>query len=116
MPTIDNETLMSLKDLLGDRFTVLIQTYIDDGDRRLSLLRDGVANQDFEVVRQESHGLKGSSRNIGAIGVGECCDKLEVMGRGQVADGLEQIFATVEQDFAATCHLLKEYLQSCKNE
>lgn len=110
MPQLDHETLASLKDLLGQKFVELIQTYIDDGGRRLALLQGAVVTLDFDVIRAEAHGLKGSSRNIGAVSMGDCCCKMETLGKDQNSDEVEKILATIEQDFAATCNALTEYL------
>lgn len=106
---IDAAMMAQLRDLLGERFGELVQRYIEDGDRRIALLRTAVATQDFVVVHAEAHGLKGSSRNIGANTLGDLCGALEQLGKELNSAGMPTLFAAVEQEFAAVCAELKAY-------
>lgn len=106
---IDSAMLAQLQDLLGDRFSELVERFIADGNRRVQLLREAVMNKDFDLIHAEAHGLKGSSRNIGANDLGNVCADLEQQGRSANGDGLETLFAAVEQEFAAVCDILESY-------
>lgn len=106
---IDSAMLGQLQDLLGDRFSELVERFIADGSRRVELLRAAIPNRDFDVIHAEAHGLKGSSRNIGANDLGGVCAELEQQGRTANGDGLETLFAAVEQEFAAVCEALQAY-------
>ncbi|WNO07907.1 Hpt domain-containing protein [Teredinibacter sp. KSP-S5-2] len=110
MSSVDHDMLNSLKELLDEKFSQLIQTYLEDGSRRMELLKEAVADSNFEGIRQEAHGLKGSSRNIGANPIAELCAQLEIMGRDKLGEGIEQQFASVEQEFAAVSSELEKYL------
>lgn len=107
---IDAAMISQLQDLLGERFVELVQRFVEDGMRRMNLLRAAVRDRNFETIYAEAHGLKGSSRNIGANPLGNYCAELE--GKGRVADesALETLFAAVEQEFAAVCEILHSYL------
>ena len=107
---LDAAMMEQLRDLLGDRFIELIETFINDGERRMNLLRDAVPKRDFTVVHGEAHGLKGSSRNIGANPLGNVCETLETIGDQKNEAPLDTSFAAVEQEFAAICIALREYL------
>lgn len=100
---IDAAMLAQLKELLGERYSELVERFVQDGERRIGLLRVAVTAQNFDVIHAEAHGLKGSSRNIGANPLGVVCGDLEQMGREKNAAGLETLFAAVEQEFAAVC-------------
>lgn len=106
---IDAAMMRDLKDLLGERFGELVERFVQDGNRRMALLRDAVPARDFDTVHAEAHGLKGSSRNIGANALGDVCGKLEQSGRDKKPDGLATLFAAVEQEFAAVCGELRTY-------
>lgn len=104
---IDTAMTAQLKDLLGDRFGELVDRFIQDGERRMGLLRQAVAAQDFVVVHAEAHGLKGSSRNIGANTLGTYCGELEQVGKEHRAAAMPTLLAAVEQEFAAVCAELR---------
>jgi len=104
---IDAAMAAQLKDLLGDRFGELVDRFIQDGERRMGLLRQAVVEQDFVVVHAEAHGLKGSSRNIGANTLGNYCGELEQAGKEHSASVMPTLLAAIEQEFAAVCAELK---------
>ena len=106
---IDAAMMSQLQELLGDRFGELVERFIQDGERRLSLLRSAVVQPDFDVVHAEAHGLKGSSRNIGANDLGGLCGDLEQLGKERSAVNMSTVFAAVEQEFAAVCAELRTY-------
>lgn len=106
---IDAAMMAQLQELLGERFGELVMRFIEDGERRIELLRTAVATQDFGVVHAEAHGLKGSSRNIGANILGDWCGELEQLGKEHNGSGMPTLFAAVEQEFAAVCAELKTY-------
>lgn len=106
---IDSAMMAQLQELLGERFGELVERFIQDGERRLSLLRSAVVQPDFDVVHAEAHGLKGSSRNIGANDLGTLCGELEQLGKVRSAKTMPTLFAAIEQEFAAVCAELKTY-------
>nr|HQV22619.1 Hpt domain-containing protein [Agitococcus sp.] len=59
-PHIDTEQLAELKEVLEDEFSVLIDTYLTDAKLRLTLIKNGIATQDYEAVRLAAHSLKGA--------------------------------------------------------
>lgn len=106
---IDGAMMVQLQELLGERFGELVERFIQDGERRISLLRSAVVQPDFDVVHAEAHGLKGSSRNIGANALGILCGELEQMGKEASAADMPTLFAALEQEFAAVCAELRAY-------
>lgn len=108
-PKIDGVMLAQLQELLGERFAELVERFVSDGNRRLELLRVAVPAQNFDVIHAEAHGLKGSSRNVGANDLGEVCGVLEQRGRDANPSDIDTLFVSVEQEFAAVCDELRSY-------
>lgn len=106
---IDGVMLAQLQELLGERFAELVERFVSDGTRRIELLRAAVPTRDFDVIHAEAHGLKGSSRNVGANDLGEVCCMLEQRGRDSNANDVDTLFASVEREFAAVCEELRSY-------
>ncbi|MBI1799109.1 MAG: response regulator [Candidatus Eisenbacteria bacterium] len=62
-------------------------------------------------VRRAGHSLNGSSRTVGAGGMGNLAEKLETLGdRGQI-DGAEQLLVDLNVEFARVQARLEEYLR-----
>ncbi len=109
LQTLDTGMLSQLQELLGGRFAELIDRFIGDGQRRLALLKAALPGPDFDTIHAEAHGLKGSSRNMGANGLGDLCADLEEQGRCGNGDNLATILAAIEQEFAAVCLALRGF-------
>lgn len=106
---IDQAMLEQLQELLGERFAELVDRFVGDGNKRMALLRSAVPARDYDVIHAEAHGLKGSSRNIGANTLGTLCGDLEHLGRVGEDQDIETLFAALEQEFAAVCQILASY-------
>ena len=106
---IDETMLDGLKSLLGTKFNQLLSTYIADSQKRMDRLEKAVAELDFATINQEAHGLKGSSRNIGALEFAQMCEVMEQKGRMREQSDLEHLFASVQQQFAVVCQRLGNY-------
>lgn len=104
---LNSAMIEQLRELLEDRFDELVDRFVTDGQARVDLLKEASSSLNFDVVYTEAHGLKGSSRNVGADPLGDLCAKLEAQGKAANGEGLEQLFAAIEQEFAAVCTALR---------
>ncbi len=109
---LDQDMLQGLKTLLGDKFTQLVDAYISDGEARLQRLQSALETTDLGVIKDEAHGIKGSSRNIGANPLAEICEDIEAQARKGDATDMEQKISAVQQGFAAVCRELQALIQS----
>lgn len=107
---VDMDSLMMLKELLGDKFVELIETYLSDSVTRIEKLKAALSAGDLEAAKHEVHGLKGSSRNIGVNGLADTCDVLESQTlAGKVTNEKEQL-AAIEANFNVVAERLKTFI------
>lgn len=78
---LDRDMLNELVDVMGREFRTLVNSFIQDGDRRIATLEQAIREGDAERVREVAHGFKGSSSNLGAPRLADLCMKLESLGR-----------------------------------
>jgi len=105
---LDQEIINMLKDVMEDEFSVLVETYLNDGDVRINTLRDTLAAQDADAVSRCAHSLKGSSSNVGAAYLANLCLEVETRALdGQLA-GLELYVDKIEQEFIVVKQALSE--------
>lgn len=96
---IDMDIVAELKDVMGDDFSVLLESFIRDGQQRVQALRQALASQDRETLRAQAHSFKGSSSNLGALQVCEQCLALETLAvEGNLADA-PALLALLEANF-----------------
>ncbi|VUD56402.1 hypothetical protein TDB9533_02057 [Thalassocella blandensis] len=108
---IDMDSLMMLKELLGEKFVELIETYLRDSAARIEKLKVALEAGDIETAKHEVHGLKGSSRNIGINSLADTCDILEKQTHAGTVTNEEQQLAAIEQNFAAVAVKLKTFIE-----
>jgi len=107
---LDLGMLEGLRDLLGEKFVELIITYNRDCGERIEKIREALPERNYEVINQEAHGVKGSSRNIGANSLAEVCGELESKAKAEDGNDIEQLFSAIEQQFAAVKRELSSLL------
>lgn len=77
---LDLNLIDELRELMEDEFSLLIDTFIDDGEARLAelpALADG-----SDDLRRAAHSFKGGASNMGAVELASLCARLEAMSAG----------------------------------
>ncbi len=59
--------MRELKDILGDGFTELVDTFLADAEKHVGYLEEFVCAGDLTALERPAHALKGSSANVGAM-------------------------------------------------
>ncbi len=87
---MDMNAYNELKEIMGDILDELITTFLDTMPEQIDLLQTAVAGNDAEQVFATAHRIKSSSSSIGAMGLAEQAEALELRGRaGDVSDSAE---------------------------
>src|SRR5690606_31919502 len=76
-PHFDDAILATFKDVMGDDFPHLIDTFIHDTDERIRHLHTAMPAGETASIRRTAHSLKGSSSNIGAAQLATLCSVIE---------------------------------------
>lgn len=97
---LDMEALAQLKSIMGDEFSMLIETFGNDSVVRIECIRDAIASGDPEEIRRAAHSFKGSASNMGAPVLTGLCRDLEDLGHNGETAGSEELLAQIEAEFA----------------
>jgi HPt (histidine-containing phosphotransfer) domain-containing protein len=104
---LDNTVLASLQDIMEDEYPLLLQTFLNDSEERLELLRNAVRDRDAETLRLVAHSFKGSCSNMGATELAALCKELEDMAREDTLVSAREVLERVEREFAIVRILLR---------
>lgn len=99
MEHLDYETLNTLKQVMEDDFSLLIETFKQDSTERLEKLKELIQGNDADLIRRAAHSFKGSSSNIGAQQLSTLCAALEKKALAGEFDNLAGDIALIEQEF-----------------
>lgn len=100
----------------GDEATyaIILNTYYREGFEKLECIPEEYANKDISLFTTNVHSIKGSSASIGALEVSELFRELEMAGRGNDLDYIEQHLQESLTKFKELLGEVKQYLISKK--
>ncbi|AIR90078.1 Hpt domain-containing protein [Pseudomonas cremoricolorata] len=93
---IDHEMLNDLREVMEGGYLQLLETFLEDSERRLSQLHDA---RDAAELGLAAHSFKGSSSNMGAVGLAELCRQLEERVRQQPLYGIEDLINRIDLEY-----------------
>ncbi|MCH8551279.1 MAG: Hpt domain-containing protein [Natronospirillum sp.] len=113
--SLDLETLAELRLVMEDEFDTLMTTFLEDSQRRIEAIRE--AQTDLDDLRRAAHAFKGSSSNVGARGLANCCQALESLCREANdqrhvpgSEEVEALILAIERELELTRAQLEEQL------
>lgn len=81
---LNQNALNQMHQLLGAKTLSIIHSFLSDVPTRLEHLHLAITTNDLETVQREAHTLKGSSSNLGAVGLAQLCSSIyETCKQGQ---------------------------------
>jgi HPt (histidine-containing phosphotransfer) domain-containing protein len=78
---IDMTQINNLKSLFNEGFEPFLVSFYEDFESKEQQLDVAVKNNQMDMVGKIAHSLKGSSLNLGALGLANLCSKIEVASK-----------------------------------
>jgi len=108
---LDNAVLAALQDVMEDEYPVLLDTFLNDSEERLRLLRQALQETDAQGLRLAAHSFKGSCSNMGARMLAGLCKQLEEAARRERLAEAPALIEQIEREFAIVRILFKSERQ-----
>ncbi len=93
---IDERVLRDLQDIMEGGYQQLLEIFLEDSERRLSQLH-GARNA--SELGMAAHSFKGSSSNMGAVGLAALCQQLEERVKQSPAYGVEDLVNRIDSEY-----------------
>jgi len=93
---INQQVLSDLQEVMEDGYLQLLETFLEDSERRLNQLHKA---RDADELGMAAHSFKGSSSNMGAVGLAALCQQLEERVRQQPLYGIEDLINRIDQEY-----------------
>ena len=106
---LDTDALETLKEIMEDDFSLLIETFVSDSQNRLKELQSLLAAGEPDAVRRCAHSMKGSCGNVGALALADLLMQLETLGQSGSLDGASDILSAAEAEFAQVKQVLQAF-------
>jgi HPt (histidine-containing phosphotransfer) domain-containing protein len=105
---LDLIALKELEAIMGDDFSLLIDTFTADSILRLEGIKAAISANDAEAIRRAAHNFKGSTSNMAAPLLTKLCRDLEELGYRGETIGSEQLHQNIIKEY----ELVKSALES----
>ncbi|MCP3674645.1 MAG: Hpt domain-containing protein [Gammaproteobacteria bacterium] len=106
--SINKNMIEELKELMGDDFQYLIETFLKDSELRLVDLDKAILESNATKIRELAHSFKGSSSTLGANKLSEISFIVESMGRDNILDNIDTANAELYKEY----QIVKKYFNS----
>lgn len=106
---LNREVVGELRELLAENFNELIDRYLLDSKTRFAILEGAIASLDFKTMQYEAHGIKGSSRNMGANQLANILEKIEHLGQGCQLQDAAALLAHAQAEYARVVSDLAQF-------
>ena len=100
---LDARIMASLRELQADDepnfLTEIIDTFLEDGPKRLEAIQNAIRLGDSEQLHRLAHSFKGASSSLGALSFSKVCGEIEEVGRSGSMAEAEPLFSVLLQDY-----------------
>jgi len=97
--SLDHAALSDLREATEEMFTEIIEAFLEDSPKRLHSLSEAVSISDINTMKEESHGLKGSSGNIGAVKLSKICEEIEARSKDNLITNQAELIQHAIDEF-----------------
>ncbi len=108
---INSEALDELRSLMGESLDEVLQTFIDYVPDQINELSKAVINNDADGVFNLAHKMKSSSSSIGALGLAQTAEQIELIGRAGSTEGAAELLEQLKGMYSDAEVLLREELK-----
>lgn len=110
---VDPETLIVLREAIGDTINDIINLYLDDVPNTLQQMLKSLDAADLITVGRLAHSLKSSSANLGAMQTSILAAELESAIKNGLSDSPKVLVAikNLQQSFDQSAPLFRDYLK-----
>lgn len=89
----------------------ILGMFFEDSQEMLDAIATKLAEHDFDTIRRTAHSLKGSSANLGALGVQKAAARLEDVAESGHAEGIKTAYEALQAVYDDTEQLMRDYLR-----
>ena len=107
---LERGVLEELREVMGDDFRQLVQTYLDTAPDLVDQLRQAADDGDVEAMVLSAHSLKSGSANMGAMHLSAMARDTEMAARKGDLEAARKAASGIPAAFVATCAALRSEL------
>lgn len=111
-PAMDAAAFSEMKELMGDSFKEIISMCLQSLPEQLTEIESAIKDNNADIIFTSSHKMKSSCSSIGAFGLAEKAEIIEIIGRDGSANISDQAFNDLRDATKQVILILNTELQS----
>ncbi len=108
-PAMDAAAFSEMKELMGESFAEVIAMCLQNLPEQLSKIETAIQDQDADTLFKTSHTMKSSCSSIGAFGLAEKLEVIELISRKGTMQGTDEALVEIQSSLAEVLAILKKY-------
>lgn len=105
---MDAAAFTEMKELMGDAFLDIVSMCLQNLPEQSTLLETAISNDDAKQVFDIAHRLKSSCGTIGAFGLAEKAEAIELIGRQGSTQGANEAFTELQSSLEEVLTILNK--------
>ncbi len=107
---VDHETLATLREIMDEGFTALLDVYLREAPKLLTRAEQAILNNDAAALHMAAHSLKSSSANIGGARLAGLAGEMEGLGRAGHTQGAGPLVGLAREELGRVIKALSAEL------
>lgn len=99
-PAMDSATVEQTRQILPDRFSLIVQFYLKDTEQAINEINTAVTTKNIKAVNANAHKIKSSANQVGALKVGEAAKLLEHKAKATEAENPDDNYLSQIRNYA----------------
>jgi HPt (histidine-containing phosphotransfer) domain-containing protein len=105
---LDAAAFTEMKELMGDTFKDIIAMCLQSLPEQLTEIETAIKNQNADILFNISHKMKSSCSSIGAFGLAEKAEAIELISRQGSTQGANEAFTELQSSLEEVLTILKK--------
>jgi HPt (histidine-containing phosphotransfer) domain-containing protein len=107
---LNMDALNELRGLMGESLNEVLQTFLDYVPGQIDELTQAISDEDADSVFNLAHKMKSSSSSIGALGLAQVAEQIELIGRSGTTEGTGELLEKLKSLYTDAETVLREEL------
>lgn len=108
---VDLEVVKALREMMGEAFSEAVAAFLEDTESRLMRIRETLQARDAQALWQLAHAIKGTSSNVGAVGLSAMAEAIENFCKADRLANVLPYLDSLEGLYEHTCAILQHAVQ-----
>ena len=104
---VNTAILEQLREMLGDDFGLIIDSFHEEGSALMASMENASETSNMRVMKEGAHAMKSMSGNVGAMGLSDLSDQLQIAAANEDAVTVAELWPQVRSLYSAAVEELE---------